>query len=251
MRAKPNEAAYRKHERLAMTRRVNILGDIRAERDRQMLQVAFYETPDYKTLIESTDRPIVVGRRGTGKSALCFQLAKYWKQGRTTNVIQIVPHEDQVIGIRPLLQVFGEKYNQIKAGAKIAWKYALLLEISGHLIGHYRYGKIDSEKELENHVLQWAKSGPTIYHRFRAMLEQQLAAGTSPEATIAGLAQKLNVAELQLLLQDILKSVKVEFVLLIDQLDEGYEADEVGGALVAGFVHAAIELNFQLPRFRA
>jgi hypothetical protein len=50
--------------------RPTILGDLRAEADGQMLRRAFLETADYRTLIETSDRPIVVGRRGTGKSAL-------------------------------------------------------------------------------------------------------------------------------------------------------------------------------------
>ena len=44
-----------------MPKRINVLGDIRAETDTQMLQVAFYETPEYRTPIESFDRPIIVG----------------------------------------------------------------------------------------------------------------------------------------------------------------------------------------------
>ena len=42
--------------------RANVLGDLRAEFDQQMLKFAFLETADYKTLIDTTDRPIVVGR---------------------------------------------------------------------------------------------------------------------------------------------------------------------------------------------
>ncbi len=57
----------------------NILGDIRAENDTKMLESAYYESSDYKALVESYDRPIVVGRRGTGKSALAFKLQKHWK----------------------------------------------------------------------------------------------------------------------------------------------------------------------------
>ena len=59
--------------------RANILGDLRAEADHAMLQSAFLETADYKTLIETTDRPIVIGRRGTGKSALAYQLKQHWR----------------------------------------------------------------------------------------------------------------------------------------------------------------------------
>ena len=57
----------------------NILGDIRAENDSIMLDSAFYETADYKALLESSDRCVIVGRRGTGKSALVYRLANHWK----------------------------------------------------------------------------------------------------------------------------------------------------------------------------
>src|ERR1051325_6416006 len=111
-----------------MRRRINVLGDIRAERDRHMLELAFYESPDYRTLIETTDRPIIVGRRGTGKSALCYQLRKYWQKGLNTTALEIVPEEDQVIGLRSVVRLFGTRYNHIKAGVRIACKYALMLE---------------------------------------------------------------------------------------------------------------------------
>jgi hypothetical protein len=32
-----------------------------------MLDAGFIETPDFKTLVSSTERCVVVGRRGTGK----------------------------------------------------------------------------------------------------------------------------------------------------------------------------------------
>jgi hypothetical protein len=234
-----------------MAKRVNILGNIRAEADKEMLQVAFYETPDYRTLIESADRPIVVGRRGTGKSALCFHLSKYWRRGRATTVIEMVPQEDQVIGIRPLLARFGSKYNQIKAGARIAWKYAILVEIGANLLGYYKLGKVDPDRIIEAHSARWRKLGPSVCHRFRRLLSQSLGACDPPEAIIAGLAQQLQLSQLQDVVAAALNEINNDFVVLVDQLDEGYEPDDVGGALVAGFVHAAIDLNSQLPRFRA
>ena len=54
--------------------RPNALGDLRAEADRAMLSTTFLETSDYHTLIETSDRPIVVGR------------ARYWqKRSRDTS----------------------------------------------------------------------------------------------------------------------------------------------------------------------
>lgn len=67
----------------------NLLGDIRAEHDKEMLDQAFFPTPDYKTLVESSDRCVVVGRRGTGKSALVHKLNEYWIGQQKTFVVVV------------------------------------------------------------------------------------------------------------------------------------------------------------------
>jgi hypothetical protein len=67
----------------------NVLGDIRAEQDTKMLDEAFWESSDYKSLLESYDRPIIVGRRGTGKSALAYRLSKHWANKPKTAIIKI------------------------------------------------------------------------------------------------------------------------------------------------------------------
>jgi hypothetical protein len=67
-----------------MTKRIssNSLGDLRAEADIWMLGRAFLETAEYRTLIETSDRLLIVGRRGTGKSALTQALEHYWRPAR-------------------------------------------------------------------------------------------------------------------------------------------------------------------------
>lgn len=59
-----------------------------------MLKEAFWETNDYKTIIGSVDRCVVVGRRGTGKSALTYKLNEYWKKHEKSHVITIAPEDD-------------------------------------------------------------------------------------------------------------------------------------------------------------
>ena len=108
-----------------------------------MLDAAFYETPDYRTLLESADRPIVIGRRGTGKSALCYRLTKDFAREKSTAVLWIVPEEDQVIGTRPLLKSLGSKYTQIKAASRIAWKYALIMEVVYQRRNHWQFQSSD------------------------------------------------------------------------------------------------------------
>lgn len=216
-----------------------------------MLELAFYETPDYRTLIESTDRPIVVGRRGTGKSALSNQLKKYWKKGANTTAVEIVPEEDQVIGLRPLLGIFGSKYNQIKAGARIAWKYALLLEVAVRLLELRKLSQTDSNELVNRHVEAWRRLGASITSRVRELLRSKVRPSDSAEATIAGLAQILQLAEVQAAVTEMLTRARVSFVFLIDQLDEGFEPDELGVGLIGGFVHAAVDVNIQVPGIHA
>src|SRR4051812_29696910 len=52
----------------------HILGHARAEADGDMLKRAFVETVDLQALLNSTTFNYVVGRRGTGKSALFNKL---------------------------------------------------------------------------------------------------------------------------------------------------------------------------------
>ncbi|HED4444508.1 TPA: ATP-binding protein, partial [Pasteurella multocida] len=68
-------------------------GDTTAENDHVMLQSAFIETPDFRTLIESDDRTIVVGRRGTGKSALFIRLQKHWALNKKILVLSFSPED--------------------------------------------------------------------------------------------------------------------------------------------------------------
>ena len=234
-----------------MQKSANVLGDIRAELDKKMLALAFYETPDYRTLIESTDRPIIVGRRGTGKSTLCNQLNNYWSKDKSTMVVEIVPEEDQVIGLRPLLSCFGSKYNQIKAGARIAWKYALLVEVASKILDQRKLSKNDFGEVISHHVLNWKKNGKCIVSRVRAILKVQLQIGNSPETTIAELVRQLEVIELQSAVSEMIAKTRMQFVFLIDQLDEGFEPDELGVGLIGGFVHAAVDLNSKVEGIHA
>ncbi|EGQ9316723.1 ATP-binding protein, partial [Vibrio parahaemolyticus] len=116
----------------------NILGDIRAEHDTNMLESSFWATTEYKSLLESYDRCIVVGRRGTGKSALVYMLSKHWNKRPKTHILTITPLEEQIIGLRDVLKLFGDNYLHIKAGSKLAWRYAIYMEVITEMTNHYK-----------------------------------------------------------------------------------------------------------------
>jgi len=117
--------------------KINLFGDVRAEYDHEMLDKSFLESQNYRTLFESRDRFIVVGRRGTGKSALTYRLEKDWKERKFLTIV-IAPREEEVIGIRPLAELFGNSVTRIRAGIKLAWRYTLLLEVALLCQKHYK-----------------------------------------------------------------------------------------------------------------
>ncbi|MBR7551354.1 ATP-binding protein, partial [Mycobacterium tuberculosis] len=82
----------------------NPFGDTTAENDKKMLGSAFVETADFRTLIESDDRTVVVGRRGTGKSALFLHLQEHWKKDKKILVLSFSPDDTQIIGFRSVLK---------------------------------------------------------------------------------------------------------------------------------------------------
>jgi hypothetical protein len=228
----------------------NLLGDVRAECDSQMLDRAFVATPDYKMLIESSDRDVVVGRRGAGKSALRYALKNYWLAAKQCVVIEITPEEHQIIGTRPLIRLFGDKYNQIKAGARLAWRYALLLEIASALSRNYKFGHCPQAGLLLEHLRSWRTENLDAASRLRVHLARILDARKSPEELIGGLSGALHLNDVHRAVADALDTTESRCAILIDRLDEGYEPDDTGVGLINGIVQAAIDIDTQLPPVR-
>jgi hypothetical protein len=230
--------------------RANVLGDLRAEFDHIMLKSAFLETADYKTLIDTTDRPIVVGRRGTGKSALAFRLEEHWRTASRTETIALAPTEDQIIGLRAMLpEFYGSKYNLIRAGARSAWRYALLAEAAHRLTRHYKFQHIASPDMLRRHGDAWIRLGGDLSMRLRKKL---LEVGLHIDAStrIAEIPTLLEINQLQAAVDTAVQDLKHQIVLLIDRVDEGYEPDELGVAIVDALVLAAIDINTRIDNAR-
>jgi hypothetical protein len=220
-----------------------LLGDIIAENDTPMLDRAFLETADFKTLAESSDRCVVVGRRGTGKSALAYRLKKYWKAQEKTYVSIITPDEDQIIGLRDIFSFFGDNFLHIKAAAKLSWRYALFMELIIFFSAHYKYGKFVDTRNIRSHIPLWKDRNRSLTSKLRIKLKEIISKGESPQSTIADLADELNLNQVESTLIDALEKANFHFRLLIDRLDEGYTPDSIGVAMVDGLVQTVIDLN--------
>ena len=230
--------------------RPNLLGDLRAEADGNMLGSVFLETGDYRSLIETSDRIVVVGRRGTGKSALTLRLGAYWKTSKTTEVIQITPEEYQIIGIRPLVNLFGDRFNLVRAGSRLIWRYALMLEVAVRLSFHYKFAKLVRSTILETHLRHWRSLPRDTMDKVRIKLKTLLNDKSSPEERIANLPINLELLEVETVLSEVAGQVGINVVFLIDRLDEGYEPDDLGIGFVDGLVQAAIDVKTRFPTIK-
>ena len=230
--------------------RPNSLGVLSAEADQEMLERAFLETADYRTLIETSDRTIVIGRRGTGKSALAIQLERYWANSSNTLVVKIAPEEHQTISLRPKTALFGDTFNKIKAGSRLAWRYALMMEGAFCLSKNYKYLKTRGYKCIQAKCEEWSLLGNDIFARYVAMLNKVIDDESPPEARIGSLPKSLDLTEIESNLLSACDRSNVELIFLIDRLDEGYEPDVCGTGYVGGLVQAAIDLKTCIPAIK-
>ncbi len=230
--------------------KTNPLGDLRAEQDQYMLDHAFYETPEYRSLIEESKRRIVIGRRGTGKSALHYKLKRYLRDAVKTIVIDLTPGEADVIGLRGLISLFGEKQSYLRAACNIVWQYAILNEILVDCAKNY---KLSAEQKADIRVLAqaWSQRGINLTSRLYSALEEKVDISVPVERRIAVLATSLGITSLQKMTATVLDDAHYSVRILADRLDDGYEPDSLGVAILTGLLYALDQLGTILPRTTA
>ncbi len=226
------------------------LGDVRAEHDRSMLREAFFESADYKTLIESDIKSIVVGRRGVGKSALFIRLGEYYEANERTDVIRIAPDEHEVLALRAITQLFDGQFGLIRAATRLGFRFALLMEIALGLSTKFKFNQAAQAPVLLKRLQAWRTPG-TVIDKLRHILIKATANESNVEARVGAIADDLKLNELESCLNDVLESMKRKVVVLIDKLDEGYKPDEAGIGIVDGFIQASVDLHDHSPYCRA
>lgn len=223
--------------------KVNWLGDARAEFDHSMLDIAFHEWQDYKSLLDANDRFIVVGRRGTGKSALTYKLQQEWREKKYLTIV-IAPNEEDLTGLRAAVHKYGDKLNRIRSAVKIGWRYALIMEILSALAAHYKTQQLVTGSSIySTHVKPWEKSGASPLVRLKKLLYARFNATESPEENLSELASRLELTTLNSQMCEILAKAERGAVVLIDRLDEGYEADTLGIGIVDGIIYGTDEIR--------
>jgi len=130
------------------------LGASAAENELRDLDHYFLETDEYHRALRG-EVQVIAGRKGSGKTALFFQLRSRLRQDKTRVVLDLKPEGFQLLKLKERLLDFleeGTKEHTITA----FWEYLLLLEAC------YKLLQRDKERHLRDH---------TLFDRYRALAD--------------------------------------------------------------------------------
>lgn len=202
----------------------HLFGHGQAESDPAMLRDAFVSTPEYRTLQAGTHSFAVVGRRGSGKSALFLKLLEHYSQVPDTIVIRITPDELDVLGLKQLCGAFGTQYHAVRATSRLAWLSSLFLEALTRLRSHYRYKATEEYKNLTTSCDAWVSLSKRSHTgRTYNILRDALARikSSRENVDITFLSHALDTKSLKLAVMEGLRAARLKCVVIIDKLDEG------------------------------
>lgn len=182
------------------------------------------------------------------QSALVHMLSKHWHAKPKTHVMTISPIEEQIIGLRDVVSLFGENYLHIKAGSKLAWRYAIYMELLSEIASHYRMKNDLDYKSVEKHLLSWGAKRQNISGKIRKKLISILDTGkdVKPATRISDLSDNFELDLLEEVLFEAISKSNHQFVIFADRLDEGYTPDDLGVAIVDGFIQSVIDIKQNL-----
>ncbi len=208
------------------TARRNLLGSGRAETDRDLLENAFVETPEFAALVRTTDYSFVVGRRGTGKSELFFRTAtELTEKGYHLRTIRSVDYETLAIVRR--LENLGERYQRTRTVARLLWRIYITRTLLQSRGGHTQLPASVKEHE-DSTPPRFTRFALDILNTHKALPFVELPDAIATSYDIERL-DRLSRAEF---------SNEFPAIFIVDDLDEGWEPTETSTAILGGLAAA-------------
>ena len=222
-----------------------------AERDISLgLNDYFVESEAFKRLA-SRSKTIVLGNRGTGKSAIFKILAERAKRAGTL-VLELNPENYSYEMLSSVLRSEGEG-SWAKHGAfTSSWKYLVLVRVMQELTASGPRLKTGSAAKvyeyLRDHLKGQQESPIAVLISYLKRIEGFKVGPVEASLKTSELAKLYRLQEVEPLLpciQDLLK--KRPLIVLVDELDKGWDNSEDAKAFVSGLFQAAIWLNELSP----
>lgn len=218
-------------------------GDDSAERDADLLSY-FIDTESYDRLARKA-KTIVIGRKGSGKSALRKKLESDFSQESDTHVVNISPKYSSIRNVlneKSLSEGFGEEIF-----FQHSWLRQMMLD-SLCLIGHRAKGKYASEnvefareisRELNRTSKDLVENISEILGRIKAKAGNLGELGLHLEKELRNVA---DVDSLEHHLREISDS-GAKVVIMVDDLDLGWDNSEISNNLLLGLLSASAHIK--------
>ncbi len=208
-----------------------------------MLDQAFVETSEYQSLTQSFDFHFVVGRRGTGKSALYKKVQTYFGQKPHTYIVAQVPEEHVIMALQAKLADHVTDYRGARAICRLAWKLHIYLLVLPELLQHY---KLDSLGSSAGFLRAYAKKNRALIQQADASrclttINAAAAVGTGTDL-LQALTTIYDLKRLGQTIQEALAELKYEAVVMFDGLDEGWMPAQIPTAILGGLAMAVADL---------
>jgi hypothetical protein len=222
----------------------NLLGGARAEADSLMLDNAFIATHDFQALVNTKDFNFVVGRRGTGKSALFFKVSEYFTKNKMGYVFRKTPTEYDAIELQSVIKNISTEYRPIRAITRVAWRASILIGILNNIIGHYKIHRCDNYDVLrELNTLYESLIGYDCFKKTTEIIKKYSSKCSSPDELPSSIAYALNIEKLHDLIANALSDLNIIAYFFFDGLDEGWVPNELATALVGGLAACAADFS--------
>jgi hypothetical protein len=215
-------------------------GSDSAEQDRQLLDY-FVKTPAYDR-VTSSDKGIVIGPKGSGKSSILRALAANNDVGHT---IKITPEIFATSMLKSLIER-GAGVEEERAFAA-TWEFSILLEVFKQLSLDSRSLPKPAHSEVVAFLRRYSDFvSDDLFSRFIRYLEQ------IQSVKVAGIEIAAKTKQLQALyalepLYDLVLKIKrhmrKKILILIDELDQGWDNSDNANRFLAGLIQAAIKIQ--------
>jgi len=221
----------------------NILGSARAELDAQMLDKAFVETTDYQALLTTQDFNFVVGRRGTGKSAICKKLQQNLITNKNILLITEIPKEHFILEYQNLLNKVANDYRLARAISRLVWENHILLEVIKNIKIRYKGNKIIDEF-IRSYYEKYKNIIDCDYAaRCTIILREIIKNGCSGLELPSKIASTFQTEKLKVSVKKALSDISSRVVALYDGLDEGWIPNITATAILGGLAAAASDFS--------
>lgn len=230
----------------------NILGGARAEVDELMLEKAFVKTHDYEVLTNTRDFNYVVGRRGTGKSALFLKLIKYIKDNKAGYVFSYTPKDYEQFSIKHKLMEIKADYQLTRSIARVSWRLTFLFELIANIKAHYKYKQLRNNQYIE--ALSQKYESLLKLSTFNKVLWiiKECTKHPISQYEIPGLiASTFEVEKMTSEVESIVSEMGSPYFLLFDGLDEGWSPDPISTAILGGLALCVSDFRERNSEIRA